>query len=66
MHVAVELNGKLTRGITVCEYYHKKQTSDCLIGVSPINSGEPPNCEVEIGINKNKFYDLLIDTISYY
>lgn len=66
MHVSIELNGKLTRGMTVCDYRHQKATSDKLGGDKAINVGEKPNCEVAVGINNDKFIDLLIETIASY
>lgn len=66
MHVAIELNGKLTRGMTVCDYRHEKATSDLLGGDKAINVGEKPNCDVAVGIDNEKFMDLLIDMVASY
>lgn len=64
MHVAIELNGKLTRGMTVCDYRHEKRTADKLAGDEAIITGERPNCEVAVGIDNERFMDLLIETIA--
>jgi pyrimidine-specific ribonucleoside hydrolase len=64
MHVAIELNGKLTRGMTVCDYRHERTTADQLAGDKAIHRGQKPNCEVAVGIDNEKFMDLLIQTIA--
>ncbi|HQO77405.1 MAG TPA: nucleoside hydrolase [Thermodesulfobacteriota bacterium] len=55
MHVDVELNGKLTRAMTVCDYRHMSLTSDKLKGEVAIAVGEKPNAEMAVGIDVKKF-----------
>ena len=45
MRVDVECESDLTRGETVCDFY----------GVT----GNPPNAEVGIGLDRERFFDLL-------
>lgn len=66
MHVTIELNGKYTRGMTVCDYRHEKMTADNIGGDKALNRGKRPNCEVAVGIDNAKFMDLLIETIASY
>jgi pyrimidine-specific ribonucleoside hydrolase len=66
MHVGIELSGKLTRGMTVCDYRHMSLTSDKLAGEAAISIGEKPNAEVAVGIDVRKFFDLLIGTLADY
>ena len=60
MHVAVELKGDLTRGMTVCD-------QRC-----PVHSGEgvlhrhPPNVEVGLELDVERFFALLYDTLATY
>jgi pyrimidine-specific ribonucleoside hydrolase len=66
MHVAVELHGTLTRGMTVCDYRHVATSSDELAGEDAVERGAPPNCEVAVGIDVKGFFDLLTDTLAMY
>jgi pyrimidine-specific ribonucleoside hydrolase len=51
MRVDVECESELTRGETVCDYY----------GVT----GEPPNAEVGVGLDREAFFDLLYRSLAY-
>lgn len=66
MHVAVELKGEYTCGMTVCDYRHLQGTGQDIVAVEGIRLGEPPNAEVGLRIDKDRFFDLLIDTIAMY
>jgi pyrimidine-specific ribonucleoside hydrolase len=66
MHVAVELHGWLTRGMTVCDYRHVAATSNNLRGEDAIARGAAPNCEVAVGIDVPGFFDLLVETLAKY
>lgn len=69
MHIDVELNGSLTRGMTVCDYRH-------LRGVNPkvdiereaqmSYRGEEPNAEGALELDFPGFMDLLYQTLSDY
>ena len=49
MNVDVETQGDLTRGETVCDYY--------------LLTGKPANTEVLLGIDREKFIKLIMDTM---
>lgn len=66
MHVAIELHGALTRGMTVCDYRHVVGTGDDLRGDEAVARGAPPNCEVAVGIDVPGFFDLLVETLAQY
>jgi pyrimidine-specific ribonucleoside hydrolase len=66
MHVAVELKGERTYGMTVCDYRHLQGTGQDIVAGSGIHRGEPPNAEVGLKIDKERFFDLLIDTLAQY
>ena len=69
LHVAIELKGEYTRGMTVCDYR-------CLIGpdsavdisdeVSSVHQGKEPNVNVGFRLNTDGFFDLLITTLKMY
>ena len=69
LHVAIELKGEHTRGMTVCDYR-------CLIGsdpgeeitevVSPVPQGLPPNVNVGLRLDSDGFFDLLTNTLAMY
>ncbi|MDZ7793597.1 MAG: nucleoside hydrolase [Spirochaetia bacterium] len=65
MHVAVELQGKLTRGMTVCD---QRNLPDTLTfgETDAIVPPQKPNAQVGITINVEEFINLLIDSISVY
>lgn len=52
MHVEIELRGEHTAGRTVCDVY----------GVT----GQPANAEVAVGIDVERFWNLLIATLARY
>lgn len=66
MHVAIELNGTHTRGMTVCDYRRIRGTGDWLAGKEAIEANVVPNCEVAVGIDVPGFFDLLTDTLAMY
>ncbi len=66
MHVGIELNGRLTRGMTVCDYRHVRGSGADVAGEAGVRRGAPPNCEVAIGIDVAGFFDLLVDTLAMY
>jgi len=66
MHVAIELKGEHTCGMTVCDYRHLQGTGQDIVAGESISQGEPPNAEVGLHIDKDRFFDLLTDTIAMY
>ncbi len=69
LHVAIELKGEYTRGMTVCDYR-------CLIGsdpgvdisdeVSSVRQGQEPNVNVGFRLDSDGFFDLLTSTLKKY
>ena len=69
LHVVIELDGKYTRGMTVCDYRYLIG-SDPLIDisdqVSSVRQGELPNVNVAFRLDTQGFFDLLTSTIGLY
>ena len=59
MHVAVELKGEHTYGMTVCDY--RRRTTD-----SGERYGSKPNAEVAVAVNADRFWELFLDTLATY
>lgn len=66
LHVEVELSGCLTRGMTVCDRRHFGRADSRIIGGEGVQSGGAKNAYVGISIDVNRFFELLITTISQY
>lgn len=69
MHVQVELQGKFTRGMTVCDYRHTgSQDPKIDVNHDPIlpPRGESPNCAVGLELDVERFFKLLYGTIESY
>jgi inosine-uridine nucleoside N-ribohydrolase len=66
MHVAIELHGELTRGMTVCDARHLRLEGLATARVEGIRRGKPPNAEVGLRLEVTRFFDLLIKTLSTY
>ena len=65
MHVDIELHGEHTYGMTLCDHRH------LLLGEGEIKRigrrmGPPPYTEVGLHIDRNRFFDLLVDTLALY
>ncbi len=63
MHVAIELSGTLTTGMTVCDGRHLGVD---LQAVKPRTRGEIPNAEVAVAVKATQFWDQFLDTLSAY
>ena len=65
MHVAVELHGEHTYGMTVCDHRHMRITGGDIatIGKRP---GLQPNAEVALLLDAERFFNLLTETIAMY
>lgn len=66
MHVAIELKGQHTYGMTLCDYRHLHGPSEELVpsGAKPL--GEPANAQVGLKLDTPRFFDLLIETLALY
>ena len=66
MHIDVELDGKLTRGMTVCDYRHLRTTDPAIdLSRTPTMSvrGKNPNAEGALELDFPGFLDLLYKTL---
>jgi len=69
MHVQIELNGKYTRGMTVCDHRHLRGSipeNDLDHNSSMPRRGLAPNCAVGLELNVEAFFSLIYDTIRSY
>lgn len=66
VHVAVELTGAFTRGMTVCDRrYHGSPGTKIDVGEG-VYSSRNPNAAVGLSLDVDRFFDLMITTISQY
>lgn len=65
MHVAVELHGQHTYGMTICDHRHLRVTGGELSTIGKM-VGESPNAEVAMTLDVKRFFDLLTETIGMY
>jgi inosine-uridine nucleoside N-ribohydrolase len=63
MHVAVELVGTHTAGMTLCDGRHLGPDFRALKRRS---RGEPPNAEVAVAVNADRFWELFLDVLATY
>lgn len=69
MHIDVELDGKLTRGMTVCDYRHLRGTdpkTDLYRTPTMDIRGKEPNAEAALELDFQGFLALLEDTLRNY
>ena len=59
MHVAIELKGEHTYGMTLCDYRKRRKPNG-----EPF--GELPNAEVAVDVNVDRFWELFFDALSTY
>ncbi|MEM7115173.1 MAG: nucleoside hydrolase [Chloroflexota bacterium] len=59
MHVAIELVGTHTVGMTVCDYRNRRKDTG-----EP--RGEPPNAEVAVAVDNGRFWTLFLDILQDY
>ena len=64
MHVAVELHGTLTRGMTVCDARHVTSTPDQIQGQEGVRRGLPPNAQVGVQLDRKRFLELLMSVLA--
>ncbi len=59
MHVAIELTGKHTYGMTVCDYRNRRTDTG-----EP--QGEPVNAEVAVAVDADRFWERFLDVLQSY
>ncbi len=59
MHVAIELTGRHTYGMTVCDYRNRRQDTG-----EP--QGEPPNAEVAVAVDVERFWVRFLEILRTY
>jgi inosine-uridine nucleoside N-ribohydrolase len=65
MHVAIELRGQHTYGMTVCDARHLREAGLERTGFG-IHRGEEPNAEVAVGVNADRFWEMFLDVLATY
>jgi inosine-uridine nucleoside N-ribohydrolase len=63
MHVAVELTGTYTAGMTLCDGRHLGPDFRAL---KRRTRGEPPNAEVAVAVDADRFWELFLDVLATY
>jgi inosine-uridine nucleoside N-ribohydrolase len=66
LHVAVELRGEHTRGMTVCDTRHLQGVGTDTWGVKGSYQGAPPNAEVGVRLDAPRFFDLVFSSLAGY
>jgi pyrimidine-specific ribonucleoside hydrolase len=64
MHVAIELNGTHTYGMTVCDGRHLRPNPGA--GAARPPRGAAPNAEVAVAVNADRFWELFLDVLATY
>ena len=67
MHVAIELRGTHTYGMTLCDARHLRE--DDLTPRRPDGHGyrgEAPNAEVAVAVNADRFWEMFLDALATY
>lgn len=65
MHVAVELRGEHTYGMTLCDYRHHDPSNILSAGPGKFR-GEMPNAEVAVAVDADRFWELFLEVLSTY
>ncbi|MBK9944671.1 MAG: nucleoside hydrolase [Kouleothrix sp.] len=63
MHVTVELTGSQTAGMTLCDGRHLGPN---LRALKRRTRGEPPNAEVAVAVDADRFWELFLDVLATY
>ncbi len=66
MHVAIEIRGEHTRGMTVCDYRHLRGPANDLARDVTAPRGQAPNAEVALAIERQRFMALLLSSLRQY
>ena len=65
MHVAIELRGEHTYGMTLCDYRHHDPANMESAGTGMFR-GEKPNAEVAVTVDDDRFWTLFLDVLRSY
>jgi inosine-uridine nucleoside N-ribohydrolase len=65
MHVAIELRGTYTYGMTLCDARHLRE-ADLTPRRPDGHRGEAPNAEVAVAVNADRFWELFLDVLATY
>lgn len=65
MHVAIELRGTHTYGMTLCDARHLRP-GDPAAGRLTAPRGEEPNAEVAVAVNADRFWEMFLDVLATY
>jgi inosine-uridine nucleoside N-ribohydrolase len=65
MHVAIELRGEHTYGMTLCDYRHLR-VDNLAPEAAGVNRGKEPNAEVAVAVNADRFWEMFLDALQSY
>ena len=65
MHVAIELRGTHTYGMTLCDARHLRE-ADLTPRRPDGHRGEAPNAEVAVAVNADRFWEMFLDVLATY
>jgi pyrimidine-specific ribonucleoside hydrolase len=63
LHVAVEIHGRDTAGMTLCDGRHLGPDFRAL---KPRTRGEAPNADVAVAVDAARFWELFLDVLATY
>ncbi|MCC2627847.1 MAG: nucleoside hydrolase, partial [Thermomicrobiales bacterium] len=69
MHVAIELRGTHTYGMTLCDARHLREPDLTPRRGHPKghgHRGDAPNAEVAVGVNADRFWEMFLDVLATY
>lgn len=65
MHVAIELRGEHTRGMTLCDHRHLR-ADDLGAGAEALRRGEPANARVAVAVRPERFWEGFMEALASY
>ena len=63
MHVAIELRGTHTYGMTLCDARHLREPD---LTPRSAHRGEAPNAEVAVAVNADRFWEMFLEALATY
>ena len=66
MHVAIELSGTHTAGMTLCDGRRLGPDMRAIPTSLPRAEGEDPNAEVAVAVDAARFWELFLDVLATY